>query len=463
MADPLLPLIVVVGATGTGKSKLAVELASKFDGEIINADAVQMYKGLPIVTNKIPEDEINGIKHHLLDQIDLEEPPWTVLQFLEASLKIIEQIRARGRLPIIVGGTNYYIYSLLFEEATVGTARSEASDVIDVQYDLSILEESNEVIYAKLMEVDPDIARRWHPNDRRKIQRSLEIWLSTGRKASEIYAEQKMPKDDVQTEVWRTMRHDPLIFWIEPEFEVLKERLNSRVDVMIQNGLLEEVKLMRQFERQMLAENRILDKSRGIWVAIGYKELGQWLDLCDANSDQLEIDKARLDGIESVKSGTRQYAKRQNNWVRIKFAQSLQRAASLDRLMLLDGTDVFKWDEHVALPSQAATKAFLEGQYQNTALQSLAGRAYEKVRKELTRPQQETQFCETCQQTTMTSEEWQRHIKSKGHKRALQRIKKRADRDAYFARIAKEAKDDNNTYTSSARESSLDAPNNTTS
>ena len=106
---PSQPLIVVCGPTGTGKSKLAVSLAKRFNGEIINADAVQMYKGLPIVTNKIPVHEMEGIPHHLLGEIELTAAPWNVTNFTAASISIIERIRARGRIPIVVGGTGHYI------------------------------------------------------------------------------------------------------------------------------------------------------------------------------------------------------------------------------------------------------------------------------------------------------------------------------------------------------------------
>ncbi|KAG0160431.1 hypothetical protein PDIDSM_7960 [Penicillium digitatum] len=114
------PLIAVVGATGTGKSKLAVDLASRFNGEIINGDAMQMYCGLPIITNQIPIDERNGIPHHLLSCIDLDAEAWRIGLFKREALRVIDDIRTRGKVPILVGGTHYYTQAVLFKEQLVG-------------------------------------------------------------------------------------------------------------------------------------------------------------------------------------------------------------------------------------------------------------------------------------------------------------------------------------------------------
>jgi len=135
-----------------------------------------MYRGLPIVTNKIPQNERNGIPHHLLDRIGLEEKPWTVHEFVEESSKIIDEIRGRGKLPIVVGGTNFYVFSLLFEDSIMSSEHSDSGaeaeeDGKGTQADLTILEAPTEQIYAKLQAIDPDMARAWHPKDRRKIQR----------------------------------------------------------------------------------------------------------------------------------------------------------------------------------------------------------------------------------------------------------------------------------------------------
>ncbi|KAG8532038.1 uncharacterized protein KY384_003675 [Bacidia gigantensis] len=121
---PMRPLVVIVGPTGSGKSQLAVSLARHYNGEIINGDALQIYKGLPITTNKISESEQEGIPHHLLGSIGLEEEPWTVKQFLKKAQDAIEAIRLKGKLPIVVGGTQYYVQSLLVPNAVVEDSQS---------------------------------------------------------------------------------------------------------------------------------------------------------------------------------------------------------------------------------------------------------------------------------------------------------------------------------------------------
>ncbi|GKT84538.1 tRNA isopentenyltransferase [Colletotrichum tofieldiae] len=199
-APPSDPLVVILGSTGTGKSEtqLAIELATRFNGEIINADAMQMYKGLPIITNKITPAERRGVPHHLLDHIGLDQPTWVVEDFKREANKVIREIRNRGNLPIVVGGTHYYTNALLFEDTLVGADDEKPRDS-DVKLDddtssFPILNEPTDVILAKLREVDPVMADRWHPNDRRKISRSLQIYLQHGRPASAIYAEQRQRK-----------------------------------------------------------------------------------------------------------------------------------------------------------------------------------------------------------------------------------------------------------------------------
>ncbi|KAJ8607881.1 hypothetical protein MRB53_039977 [Persea americana] len=194
---PKLPLIAVVGATGTGKSELAVKLAKAHNGEIINGDAMQLYSGLPIITNKITPAEQQGIPHHLLGRIGLNEQTWVVGTFVKQALSVIDEIRARGKLPVLVGGTHYYTQSLLFHDRLAdGDEVANVEPENDDQQEWPELERPTEELLEELKRVDPVMAERWHPNDRRKIQRSLQIYLKTGRKASDLYAEQRTRKTD---------------------------------------------------------------------------------------------------------------------------------------------------------------------------------------------------------------------------------------------------------------------------
>lgn len=402
-----------------------------------------MYKGLPIVTNKIPETERNGVEHHLIDHIGLEEKPWTVHEFVVESSKIIADIRSRGKLPIVVGGTNYYVFGLLFPHSKLSKEEDAHSETIngDDNTELATLNASNEEIYAKLQKVDPEMAQQWHPSDRRKIQRSLEIWLRTGRKASDLYAEQKAAKSNAADNNGHTNRaHDPLIFWMEAEDTVLKQRLDDRVKVMVRNGMLEEVQAMRLFELTSKQKGIEIDKTKGIWVAIGYKELEHWLDEQQDKATNSEVlEKLKKEGIEAIQAGTRQYAKRQNRWIRIRLANALEDHDMLDRLFLLDCTHLEKWDAAVASLSEHLVEDFTAGRPlpANTSFSPLASRVFERIRSHETEDRR-VHFCESCQKTLMTGAEWKKHLNSGGHKKVFDGIRKRAAREEYWQRLSKE-------------------------
>ncbi|KAK5098807.1 tRNA dimethylallyltransferase, mitochondrial [Lithohypha guttulata] len=459
---PKAPLIVVLGPTGSGKSKLAVELATKFNGEIINADAMQMYSGLPILTNKIHEAERNGISHHLLDQIELHEKPWTVHNFVSESSRIIGQVRERGKLPVVVGGTNFYVYSLLFKGALLngvsddsengnesGSDTETAEEDVDngalidgqKQSDLTILEGPTEAIYAKLLEVDPEAAKTWHPKDRRKVQRALEIWLQSGQKASEIYAAQKARKETSPSEGGSHLRYDPLIFWLNAESKTLQTRLDARVDTMVEQGMLEEVQAMRKMEKQVKFDGLEVDMTKGIWVAIGYKQFWSWLDMQECQDHEKGmvqddfVSKALEEGLDLVKIATRQYANTQNRWIRRRLAKALKAANVMDRMFLLDSTNLQNWTESVFMPSSQIVDCFIAGEAlpANHAMSELATRTFTQMKEQKGLIRQ-THVCETCNTVLMNDQEWQVHLKSRRHQKVLAGFRKRSKRDEYFSR-----------------------------
>ena len=227
-----------------------------------------------------------------------------------------------------------------------------------------ILEGSVDEMYAKLMELDPGMAKSWHPKDKRRIQRSLEICLKMGRKASDVYAEQREAKEGQGDggDVHMGLHYDTLLLWLEAEDAVLKERLNTRVDAMAQDGLFDEALQLSKFEQDLKQREVAIDKSKGIWVSIGYKELESWAIAHSANpADVARDSKLALECIEAVKAGTRQYAKRQNRYVRIRLANALKEAGELDKLFLIDSTDLDHWDDTVEPQTQQLVFAFLEG------------------------------------------------------------------------------------------------------
>ena len=380
-----------------------------------------MYEGLPITTNKLSSEERKGIPHHLLGCVTLGEEQWTVKQFVERATGIIQEIRLRGRLPILVGGTHYYTQSLLFGDTLVKDDETD-NFVCDEQANKwQLLDASAEDMLKELRKVDPEIAMQWHPSDRRKIRRSLEIWLKTGKKASEIYKQQKTQSPNVESVV-RDEGHvpnssdasarsyarcDPLIFWIHAPLAVLKSRLEDRVDTMIAHGLLEEVTAMQDFLQDRTRRNDIIDQSHGIWVAIGYKEFLPYI--LDASRPKMLRQKC----IERTKSATRQYAKRQDRWIRLRLQRALSAADLMHRMFLLDATDFSQWSERVDAKAQDITAAFIGGSAlpEPDSLSDAAMRLLVPPEEEAKVPR----YCESCEKTLMFHREWIAHLKSRGH------------------------------------------------
>ncbi|KAH6625161.1 IPP transferase-domain-containing protein [Boeremia exigua] len=438
---PKQPLIAIVGATGTGKSDLAVEIARKFNGEIINGDAMQLYQGLPVITNKITAEETKGVPHHLLGCIGLEQETWTVGKFVSNALGVIDEIRSRGKLPILVGGTHYYTQSLLFKDAL---SKEPALDLSKNSQHFPILDEPTSVILEKLREVDPVMADRWHPNESRKIQRSLEIYLRTGKPASQVYDEQRIkreieqsaPNDDA-AETSTGLRFPTLLFWVHADKDVLNPRLDGRVDKMLAKGLLDEVDELTRFRTEHEARTgSAVDQSRGIWVSIGYKEfLGYQGALIDSALPSTELEKQKTAAVEKTQAATRQYANRQARWIRIKLLNALYGAGHKSNMFLLDGSDLSKWAEHVTQPATTITNDFLSG-HTLADPSTLSAAAAENLTPKRSydlgqRPDLwQKKTCETCGTVSITENDWKLHGQSRAHRRAVGIKKKQANAQA---------------------------------
>jgi tRNA dimethylallyltransferase len=355
--------------------------------------------------------------------------------FVRNALAIIEDIRSRGKLPILVGGTHYYTQSLLFRDR-LATGRNdlEAPNLVpDTAERWPILNEPTEVLLAELQRVDPVMAERWHPNDRRKIQRSLEIWLQTGKRASEIYAEQRQERDsqsspppDGET-VSRSsdMRFPALLFWVHADRDALHDRLNKRVDKMLDNGLLDEVQTLSAFARSEADTGNIINETQGAWISIGYKEFLPYAQaLADGSSSMQNLEKLKLEAIKRTKISTRQYSKSQIQWIRIKLANALRQANAADSLYLLDSSDVSQFDEHAVKPALSLTAKFLD-QNEMPPPASLSPLAAEmlppKQNYDLSaEPERWTKHhCDVCNVTCVVEQQWQKHIKSKAHRKLV--------------------------------------------
>ncbi len=398
---------------------------------------MQMYDGLPVITNKVTPEEQKGIPHHLLGIVGLDDEPWRVGLFKKKAGSVIKEIHSRGKLPILVGGTHYYTQSLLFEDALIsdasqgeeGAGEELSREEINQRY--PILQRPTEEILQQLKTVDPVMADRWHPNDRRKIQRSLEIYLMTGIPASRAYEEQQERKDCPEAEIVPLFQ-STLIFWLHAETDVLSKRLDERVDKMLKFGLFNEVETLGKFLHERAVSGIPLDRSSGIWVSIGFKEFEPYNEAVKSGElSSTELQDLFAAAVEKTKSATRQYAKRQIRWIRLKLLAALSKANSLSSIYLLDGSDPDHWSASVSVPAIDIVSKYL-------AKEELpAPRDMSPAATELLTPKKTWEFsdrkdlwirqtCELCNITAVTDEQWQRHIKGRAHRRVVKKVNKNA-------------------------------------
>ena len=421
-----------------------------------------MYQGLPIVTNQITLEERKGVPHHLLGCVGLEDAAWSVGVYRKKALKIIEEIKARGRTPILVGGTHYYTQAILFNNVFVddntGVNESEGSSAVDACKKWPVLDESTENMLAVLREVDPLMAERWHPNDRRKIRRSLEIWLQHGRKASEVYQDQQAlrstaltPTDGysqgIKAEILESKdsiyeqspqaRFQTLVLWTHASPDILKERLDNRVDDMHCKGLLSEVSSMDECYCEQVKKGQVVDKTSGIWVSIGYKEFERYnIALRSGDTANEVLDALKLEAFEQIKTATRQYSTRQVRWIRIKLLHAVRDAGMTESMFLLDGSDFARWSENVEQPALHLSKRFLEGEGLPDP------KTLSQAAHELLTPTREFDMsnrrdlwvkktCDLCATTVVTESEWTQHMQSRRHRKAMKSHEKTSARSLY--------------------------------
>lgn len=272
--------VVVVGPTASGKTALGVHIAKKFNGEVISADSMQIYKGMDIATAKPTKEETDGIKHHLIDFIDVSET-YSVSAFCEDAGKAFDEIYNSGKLPVIVGGTGLYVDSFLSNTSFLDSA---CSDEVRVQLKNELDKYGIDYMYSQLKSVDPDAALKIHPNNTVRVLRALEVYKTTGKTITQQVGMSHQIDSDIE----------PLFIGIiYNDREKLYERINKRVDIMLGNGLLDEAKTFFESSPSKTAFN-----------AIGCKELKPYFD----GEKKLE------ECVEDLKRSTRRYAKRQLTW-----------------------------------------------------------------------------------------------------------------------------------------------------
>ena len=276
-------LIVITGPTASGKTAMSVEVAKVLGAEIVNADSMQIYKYMDIGTAKPTVEERQGIPHHLIDIVNPDEQ-FSVARYCECAKQAIDSIHAKGKPVVMVGGTGLYVDSLV---NNIQFSEIEPDEEYRTKMDALAEEKGNEHIYNMLMEIDPDSAKKISVSDRKRIIRALEVYHLTGKTITWHNEQSRSVPSPYNT----------TMFAIDLDREVLYDKINRRVDIMMDMGLLEEVKSII---------NMGIGKDTTAMQAIGYKEIAQYLD------GEITLEEA----VDKIKQGSRRYAKRQLTWYR---------------------------------------------------------------------------------------------------------------------------------------------------
>ncbi|XP_062540061.1 tRNA dimethylallyltransferase [Armigeres subalbatus] len=519
------PLVVILGSTGTGKTKLSIELAQRFGGEIISADSMQVYRDLDIVTAKATKAEQSQAPHHLLD-VTTPDHAFTVIHFRERALPIIDRLMSENRMPIIVGGTNYYIESVLWQvlvgsgirqerlrrrrhhseddpkaiqsdehqpdkvpkitnddesppssssvgkpeeskscaesesesksaaekvraaaeeqhksensagEDTAVVGKHKASEITADEAEQVLLMTTQQMeqlesraLHGALRRVDPVTANRLHPNNKRKIVRALEVFQQEGRALSSILSDQRALSDGCK--LGGPLRYrNVVLLWLRCEQETLNARLDARVDSMVAQGLLAEI---RQFYERYVKPYEDNDFHQGILQSIGFKEFVRYLEKYDHGHDQLITDYMRQLGgdravpegvpllqmcLDNLKQVTQRYSKRQIKWINHRFLGDSRR--EVPPIYALDTTDVAKWTENVFTQAEQVVQSVLAGEIPSKQPLPRLTTAREGLNEET------SFFCDVCQRTIVGEYQWQLHMRSNKHKKCVQSKSKQA-------------------------------------
>ena len=256
-------VIVITGPTAVGKTKLSIELAKRYNGEIINADAVQVYKGLDIGSAKVTEEEKEDIPHHLFDIKEVDEE-YTIYHYQKDCRKLIKEVQGRGKTPILVGGTGLYIKAALYDYKLTEEKETNTYDNL-----------TDEELYNKLLEVDKDIVI--DKNNRRRLIRALNYYKENNK--------------SINTNTTNKLLYDAIFIGLTTDRRILYDKINSRVDIMIKEGLLNEVKVF--YDKNI--------RTKPLLYAIGYREIYSYFD------GNISLEEA----IDKIKQNSRHYAKRQ--------------------------------------------------------------------------------------------------------------------------------------------------------
>lgn len=275
------PRIILTGPTAVGKTDLSIQLAKAVDAEIVSADSMQIYKYMDIGSAKVTEEEMQGVKHYLVDEIE-PDMPFSVSEYKRMAEEYIDEISSRGKNVIVTGGTGLYLNSLIYD---MDFGKSDANQELREELNKELEENGPAYMYEKLVSLDKEAAERIHPNNTKRVIRAIEVAMS-GEKMNDFSKDLRYNK-----------KYRPIIIVLNRDRQALYDRINLRVDIMLKNGLIEEVKglLEKGYTKDMISMQ-----------GIGYKEIIKYFD------GEYTLDEA----IEIIKRDSRRYAKRQLTWFR---------------------------------------------------------------------------------------------------------------------------------------------------
>lgn len=419
MALPSTPhetwLFVIVGTTGSGKTKLSLDLAEALDRnlqlrpEIVSADSMQLYKHVDILSAKATPQEQARVPHHLLSILELDDSSFHVGIYQEIAKARLDHLLQPPHVPIVVGGTNYYIESIIWDDKydfklSIGE--------LDPVKKAELEQMDGQALHALLASVDPERATLLHPNARRKVLRSLEIFYATNQPHSKLIQEQQAKAKMAHT--------NTCFFWVSCDKPTLDERLDKRVDDMVEAGLKEELRrAIKYYEDQ---NKKPIDWERGAFQSIGLREFRPWIERIrtgDGKEDEALFEEA----VEQVKVHSRQYARSQISWIKNSLCSS-------SLIYKLDSTDPKKWYDKVYVPASEIACKLMRGEAMQDVKAEVSRRWSEHVdildsAESEDKPTEEKAWkkfeCEFCHRTLNGENEWNAHVKSKAHKAARKR------------------------------------------
>ncbi|KAG8507596.1 tRNA dimethylallyltransferase, partial [Galemys pyrenaicus] len=379
-----------------------------------------VYEGLDIITNKVSAQEQRMCQHHMISFVDPLVTNYTVyslpdVKYCDVFLNVhIEDIFARDKIPIVVGGTNYYIESLLWK-VLVNTKETGTEKVNDRKAELE--KEDGHTLHKRLSQVDPEMAAKLHPHDKRKVARSLQVFEETGITHSEFLHRQHA--EEGGGPLGGPLKFpNPCILWLHTDQTVLDERLDKRVDDMLAAGLLDELRdFHRRYNEKKVAENS-QDYQHGIFQSIGFKEFHEYL-ITEGKCTPETSNQLLKKGIEALKQVTKRYARKQNRWVKNRFLS--RPGPNVPPVYGLKVSDVSKWEECVLEPALEIVQSFIQGLKPAAAPIKMSCNETENKRS--------YHICDLCDRIILGDREWAAHIKSKSHVYQLKK-RRRLDSDA---------------------------------